>query len=333
MCYLIALLTALAALLAPEPAWAQDGKASSQRKVAAAAPGRIEGSGDPVAVGASISGIVDNVPVRQGDRVTAGQVLVRIACRDLQAQLAVRVAEHEAAQAVHQKLVNGARPEDIEIAEAELKLADARLVEAQSRVTRSSSLADRNVVSQAIRDADIRDAAVAAAQLDAARLRLRLLRAGTRAEELAEAKARMLAARGAIDVTKSELSKCEVRSPVDGIVLRKHVSEGELISLFFPKPLVTVSETRNYRVRAEVDEQDVPRVRPGQNVQVVVNAGDNNRLTGRVATLAPVMGRRQVLTTDPADKSDRDVMEVVIDLDGKPEHLPLGLRVSVLFLE
>jgi hypothetical protein len=42
---------------------------------------------------------------------------------------------------------------------------------------------------------------------------------------------------------------------------------------------------------------------------------------------------RQVPTSDPADKSDRDVMEVVIDLDGKPEHLPIGLRVSVLFLE
>ncbi len=42
---------------------------------------------------------------------------------------------------------------------------------------------------------------------------------------------------------------------------------------------------------------------------------------------------RQVPTSDPADKSDRDVMEVVIDLDGKHEHLPIGLRVSVLFLE
>lgn len=334
MCHLMALLTACLALLAAAPAQAQDGKGISQpRKVAAAAPGRIEGSGDSVAVGASISGIVDSVPVRQGDRVTAGQVLVRIACRDLQAQLTVRIAEQQAAEAVYHKLVNGARPEDIAIAEAELKLAEARLTEAQSRVTRSSSLADRNVVSQAIRDSDIRDAAVAAAQLDAARLRLQLLRAGTRVEELEEAKARMLAARGAIDVTKSELSKCEVKSPVEGIVLRKHVSEGELISLFFPKPLLTVTETNRYRVRAEVDEQDVPRVRLGQQAQVVVNAADKTRLSGRVATLAPIMGRRQVLTTDPADKSDRDVMEVVIDLDAKPDHLPIGLRVSVLFLE
>jgi hypothetical protein len=45
------------------------------------------------------------------------------------------------------------------------------------------------------------------------------------------------------------------------------------------------------------------------------------------------MGRRQILTSDPADKSDRDVMEVLVDLDGLPENLPIGLRVSVIFLE
>jgi hypothetical protein len=45
------------------------------------------------------------------------------------------------------------------------------------------------------------------------------------------------------------------------------------------------------------------------------------------------MGRRQILTSDPADKSDRDVMEVVVDLKNRPDGLPIGLRVSVLFLE
>jgi hypothetical protein len=45
------------------------------------------------------------------------------------------------------------------------------------------------------------------------------------------------------------------------------------------------------------------------------------------------MGRRQILTSDPADKSDRDVMEVVIELADKLVDLPIGLRVSALFLQ
>jgi hypothetical protein len=45
------------------------------------------------------------------------------------------------------------------------------------------------------------------------------------------------------------------------------------------------------------------------------------------------MGRRQILTADPADKSDRDVVEVLIALENKPDSIPIGLRVSVLFFD
>ena len=327
-----ALLVAAAATI---QASAQDTSqdAAARRKVVAAAPGRIEGAREAVPIGASITGLVEKVAVRQGDLISAGDLLVRIACHDLEAQLAARIAEHEAAEAFHRKLVNGARPEDIDIAQADLRLAEARLSEAQVRVQRSATLFERSAVSQATRDTDERDVRVAAAQLESARLRLRLLKAGTREEEVAEAKARMVAAEHLVEVTKSELSKCEVRSPTAGIVLRKHVSEGELISLFYPKPLITISEIDKYRVRAEVDEHDVPRVKQGQQVEVVASTSDQIRLRGRVASIAPVMGRRQILTSDPADKSDRDVMEVIVDLESKPEHLPIGLRVSVIFLE
>jgi multidrug resistance efflux pump len=326
---LLLALTAAASL----PARSAGESAGASRKVVAAAPGRIEGSQEAVPIGAAITGLVKQVAVRQGDPVQAGQLLVRIACSDIEAQLAARTAEHDATEAVHRRLVNGARPEEIDIAQADVKLAEARLAEAQRRVARSLALLGSSAVSQSTRDVDERDAHIAAAQLDAASLRLRLLKAGTREEELAEAQARMLAAGHLVEQTKSELSKCEIVSPVDGIVLRKHVSEGELVSLFYPKPLITISEIRKYRVRAEVDEQDVPRVKQGQIVEIVVNASEKDRLRGRVASLAPVMGRRQILTSDPADKSDRDVMEVLVDLDDGPEGLPIGLRVSVIFLE
>jgi HlyD family secretion protein len=302
-------------------------------KVVAAAPGRVEGSSDAIAIGASISGIVEKVSVRQGDTVSAGQILVRIACNDVAAQLAARSADLEAAVALHRKLVNGPRPQEIDIARSEVALADARLAEARQRLTRSQGLVERNDISRAAYDTAERDSRMAAAQLDVARKRLHLLEVGTREEEVAEANARMVAAQNAVMVTQAELAKCDVKSPIDGIVLRKHVSEGELVSLYFPKPLITVAELRRYRVRAEVDERDVPRVRPGQNVEIVVNASTPSRLQGRVASLAPVMGRRQILTADPADKSDRDVMEVMIDIDKKPENLPIGLRVSVIFFE
>jgi HlyD family secretion protein len=305
--------------------------ALAQGKVVAAAPGRIEGSTDAIPVGASISGIVEQVLVRQGETIKAGQVLLRIACADVASQLKARLAEHAALSAAHQRLVNGPRPQEIDIARAEVSLAEAQLAEAEVRMTRSQTLVERQGISRAAFDTAERDARMARAQLDSARLRLRLLEVGTREEEIAEAKARMHAADSAVAVSRAELAKCEVKSPVDGVVLRKHVSESELVSLFFPKPLITVVELKHYRVRAEVDERDVPLVREGQSVEIVVSGATQRRLKGRVASLAPVMGRRQILTTDPADKSERDVREVLIDVDGRPEDLPIGLRVSVLF--
>jgi HlyD family secretion protein len=150
---------------------------------------------------------------------------------------------------------------------------------------------------------------------------------------LAEARAKNIAASQMIEMAKAELEKCDVRSPVTGVVLRKNTSEGELISIYLPKPLMVVSEIQNYRVRAEVDEHDLPRIRAGQTVEVVIFPSDKMRLRGKVSSIAPTMGRRQILTTDPADKSDRDVVEVLIALESKPENLPIGLRVSVIFLD
>jgi HlyD family secretion protein len=92
-----------------------------------------------------------------------------------------------------------------------------------------------------------------------------------------------------------------------------------------------VAQTDRYRVRAEVDEKDVTRIRVGQSASIVVDPTSNFRLSGRVVELGRSMGRRQILTTDAADKSDHDVMEAVINLNEDPGALPIGLRVSVIF--
>jgi len=322
---------ALAALYgAPVRAQANGAGTNDHAKVIAAAPGRIEGSAEAVDIGGSFGGVVETVVVKQGDRIVKGQLLVRVDCSDIAAQLEQRKAEYDAAVALYEKLVHGPRPQEIEIAKADVELAQARLVEAQARFARSQLLVSRDNISHADYDTAQRDGQMAAAQVAAAQFRLRLLEAGTREEDLAEGKARMMAAQNAIAVTQAELAKCDIRSPVDGIVLSKHISAGELVSIYFPKPLVTVAEVHRYRVRAEVDENDVPLVNVGQKTDIVV-AASLPRLHGVVASLAPGMGRRKILTSDPADKSDRDVREVLIDIDGKPEGLPIGLRVSVLF--
>ncbi len=307
------------------------------RGVLFGAPGRIEGAHPTIAIGAGITAVVRDVLVREGDRVTKGQVLVRLDCDDLTADIDRHAAEQRAAEAHAATVRLGARIEAVDAAAAEIDLAKARWVEAGQARERNSILVRGSAGTR--RDLLIaeRDERMAAAQHEAARRRLDLLLAGPRAEEVVEAQARADAARSAHEAAMARRTRCVIRSPVDGTIVGQPVLAGELLSTAAPRPVALVADLSRLRVRAEVDEADVARLRqlgPGQKAMVVTNRGMGTRLTGRVVEIAQRMGRRQVLTNDPAERSDRDVLDVIVQLDGTDiGPMPIGLRVSVLFGE
>jgi multidrug resistance efflux pump len=84
-------------------------------------------------------------------------------------------------------------------------------------------------------------------------------------------------------------------------------------------------------VLAEVDERDVGKVHIGEPVLISSEAYSGLLFHGAVTRVASVMGRKSVLTGDPVDKSDRDVLEVTAQLGPDAKTLPVGLRVTVEF--
>ena len=74
------------------------------------------------------------------------------------------------------------------------------------------------------------------------------------------------------------------------------------------------------------------KVSVGQRVVIQADALDGKRLNGSVARISAMMGRKSISTGDPSDKSDRDILEAVIDLKDTTQQLPIGLRVTVQFL-
>ena len=299
-----------------------------------AAPGRIEGRQVAVAVGAAATGIVREVLVSEGKEIAAGQVLARLECDDLVSEAREREAEARAAEAHADVVRLGPRREEIDEAAAEVRSADARLEEATEARRRSAALVEAGAGSRQRLDEAERDERMAEAQRDAAYERSRLLTSGARREEITEAQARAEAARGTYGVVLAHLARCEVRSPIAGTVLRKVVSAGELVSVTVPQAMFVVTDTSQVRIRAEVDEEDVGRLALGQVVAVVMPHWQGPRLVGRVVEVGRRMGRRHVMTDDPAERSDRDVLEALVEFDATNDgvaHLPIGLRVSVLF--
>jgi HlyD family secretion protein len=81
-------------------------------------------------------------------------------------------------------------------------------------------------------------------------------------------------------------------------------------------------------VRAEIDEVAVLRVRAGQVVGADATGVGGAHMTGKVVRVGLIMGRKRLVSNDPREKVDTKVLEVLVELDGKP-NLPVGYRVTV----
>lgn len=145
--------------------------------------------------------------------------------------------------------------------------------------------------------------------------------------------AEIAAAAHRVTTLEQKIAKCMVAAPIDGTILRVYMRPGESFSTVMPRPLLAIADLSVRRVRAEVDERDVHRVRVGQRVQVFAETDSGRMYAGEVARLAASMGRKRVLSDEPAEPADRDVLEALIDLDRSGLALPVGLRVIVQFLK
>jgi HlyD family secretion protein len=298
--------------------------------IVAAAQGRLEGAADIVPLGTAATGVVKAILVKEGDRVAKGQVVVEIDCDLIKAEIREREAQVATEDIGITRLKAGARDEELAIAISVVRVSEARAEESEKALQRLQSLQEGIASRARILEAE-RDSKMAAAQLLESRQRLRMLQAGVRGEDLAEAEAKKVTALAALDHVKKRLEQCTVRAPGDGVVLTTNVTAGQYISATTPVPLLRMVDVRVLRVRAEVDEQDVAKICLGQTARVTADGFKGITSTGKVTQMNPGMGRRTILSGDPTEKADRDVREVLVTLDSTESRWPVGLRMLVFF--
>ena len=299
--------------------------------VVLAAPGRIEGLSDLVGVGAAIDGVIQTIHVKEGQRVQQGAVLAELECNDLQSALRVANSELESLQQARVRLLRGSRDEERQAAAQKSAAAKAVVEQAAVQLDRMRQLREAAAVSKQAYDEARRDYDVGKANFEQAKHNEELVNAGPLREEIARADADIHAAENRIKLAEDKLSKCVVRAPIRGSVLRVHLREGESFTTFAPRPLFSIADISGRKVRAEVDERDVGSVHVGQKVSVASDSYPNKSFSGTVTKLASIMGRKTVLTGNPAEKEDRDVLEVTARLDQAANVFPVGLRVTVKF--
>jgi HlyD family secretion protein len=294
------------------------------------APGRVEGAGPTLTIGVAAAGIVDEVLVHEGSGVVAGQTLIKLDCRSVEADVRARDAQLGAAQAVFDRARNGSRPDEIAVGEAVVGYSEARAEEAQKTLDRTEELKEGVTVTTAHILEVQRDARISAAQLEEARARLSLLRAGSREEDIRRAKALRDAAAADLDSSRARLDQCTVRSPVDGTVIDVLANKGQYFSLALPQPLLHLVQDGQLHVRAEIQVHDASRVCNSQIATVVGDAFPNAKIRAHVSSVSPTVTPQSVMTAG-ADVSNKDVLAVTLDIDSSSPKPPIGSAVTVNF--
>ena len=297
-----------------------------------AAPGRVEPVSEEMRLGFDIAGKIREVSVEEGDRVRQGQVLARLAADELAARVDAAEQALAASEAALAKVLAGAR--DMERKEAGAAVSEARAVLDVARVEhlRRKQLLAKEVLSREEADRAEREYKVATERLDAARQHFRFIDDPAREEDVKKAMAEAAEARARLAEAQATAEKAVIRSPIDGVVLRKHRRAGEMVSVSFDTPVVSVGDIGRLRVRADVDERDIGRIGVGQKAVMMAEAYGSRRFTGSVVRVAGILGKKNIRTDEPAEKNDTRILETLIDLDAPAETLPVGLRMDVFIL-
>ncbi|WP_268885690.1 HlyD family secretion protein [Fundidesulfovibrio magnetotacticus] len=296
-----------------------------------AAAGRVEPASEEMRLGFDIPGRISEMLVEEGDRVSRGQPLARLADADIQARLEQARADVASAEASLDKVVAGARAMERVEAAAVLREASSVAANARRESERRSDLVARGVISREEADRAEKDFLVARQREEQARQRFHLVNDPSRAEDVRKAEAEHARAVAQLEEARAYVEKALIRAPLDGVVLRKHRRAGEMVSTNFDSPVVTVGDVTVLRVRADVDEKDVDKVRVGQRAYAVADAYGDRRFEGRVIRVARMLGRKNVRTDDPAERLDTKILETLVEF-APGEEIPVGMRMDVFIL-
>lgn len=274
----------------------------------------VTASGEIVAsryadIGSSVMGRLVDLEVAEGQRVARGAVLARI--DPVQAE-----SEATAVSAQLRAL------------EADTAAARARAEETKRALARARTLHAEGVLARSELDAAQAASDTARAQVDAAERRV------------AQGRAQVRQAQDA-------LSKTEITAPMDGVVTRLAVREGEMVVMGVQNQpgtiLMTLSDLSTINAEVKVAEADVLRLKPGQRAFVTLEAAPGRELPGQVveigASALPVIGTgaaarefRVVVRLDEADPALRPGLtcDVRILADEVKDALTLPLQAVVL---
>ena len=199
-----------------------------------------------VTVGSQVSGTVAELNADFNSIVKKGQVIARLDPALLQTAL----------ETANANFVN---------AQANLEKQKAAVEDANTKLKRTQDLFNRQLETKA--------------DLDAAEATAKQAAAAQKSME-----SQIVQAQAAVDKAKVDLDHTVITAPIDGIVIKRSVDRGQTVaaSMQAPELFIIAADLTKMQVNANIDESDVGRMRPGENVTFRVDAYPNETFHGSV---------------------------------------------------
>ncbi|ORE92944.1 hypothetical protein ATO13_14220 [Stappia sp. 22II-S9-Z10] len=241
---------------------------------------------------ARTEGEVLEVYVREGEWVEKSTVLARLSDWDQTRDVQVTAAQLAEAKARLQRLEEGAKQEQIELAESQVRSARSRTIFSKSEADRAKELVDRGVVSKSewerkstAHDSDI-------AQLAVAEANLKLVKSPATQAELDAARADVERYTHQNQYARDQLERTRITAPIDGRVITPnvHLLIGDWMEM--GQEFLTLEDTRVVEAQIDMPETDITLIAPGDKVRLKAWSDMDREVDGEVTEVAPAAESR-----------------------------------------
>jgi HlyD family secretion protein len=286
-----------------------------------------------VELGFRVAGRIKAMKFEEGETVAAGTLLAELDTRSYEDNARAMEAQVAEKDATLQKLQAGPRPAEIAQARANLAERQADVANAQRSFDRARQLRPAGAISQASLDDAQAAKDMAIARAASAQQALHLLEEGSRAEDIAGARASLSAAQANQAAAQTELADTRLLAPADGVVLSRVREPGAIVS---PADVVYVlSLAKPVWARAYVAESQLGRIHPGLAVTVASDSAPGRAYRAHIGFISPVaeFTPKSVETAELRTDLVYRLRVIVDDVDpGLRQGMPVTIHVPIATL-
>ena len=273
----------------PAPPLAEPARAPFEHSIGAR--GIVESMDENVRIAPAVAGLVSKVKVKVGDHVKTGDILLELDTRDATATVAAQESQLVSTRA--------------QIDEATVQIADKK-----DQWERMEKLSANSVAS-----IDERQRARFAVE--------------TATAKLASARGGLQQMESQVERAKVQLDLLSIRAPRDGTVLQVNIREGEYAQLSAKDPILLLGQIDQLQLRADVDEDNASRVRPGCAAIAYIKGRREFPIDLKFVRIEPYILPKQSLTGESSERVDTRVLQVIFHFSKPGLPVYVGQQMDV----